>query len=59
MITLPSLLKSAGTVFNLSLPNLFISHFKLVKSDFAATLDVWKPVAPFKSAVVVYWIDLI
>ena len=34
------------------------SALKLAKSDFAATLDVLAPIAPFKSAFVAYW-DLI
>ena len=43
--TLPSLLKSIGTVFNLSTSTLSISAFTLAKSDFAARLDVSTPVA--------------
>ena len=47
-----SLLKSTGTVFNLSTSILSTSAFKLAKSDFAANLEVSTPVAFFKSAFV-------
>ena len=51
--TLLSLLKSTGTVCNLSKSFLSISAFRIVKSDFAANLDVTTPVAFFKSVFVV------
>ena len=47
LTTLFSLLKSTGTVFNLSTSILFTSAFKLDKSDFAANLDVSIPIASF------------
>ena len=47
------LLKSTGTDTNLSIFNLSISAFKLVESDFAASLNVSIPVALFKSVFVV------
>ena len=43
--TLLSLLKSTGTVFNLSTSILSISAFRLAKSDFDAKLDLSTPVA--------------
>ena len=47
--TLITLLKSVGTVFNLSTSSLSALAFKLTKSDFAANSDVSTPAAPFKS----------
>ena len=38
--TLPSILKSVGTVFSLLMSILSTSIFKLVKSDFAAKVEV-------------------
>ena len=52
--TLISLPKSPGTVFNFSTFNLSTSAFYLGKFNFAATLDVLTPAAPFKSAFVAY-----
>ena len=49
LTTLLNLLKSKGTVFNLSTSILSILAFKLAKLDFAATLDVSTPVTFFKS----------
>ena len=49
--TLLSLLKSTGTVFNLSASILLTPAFKVIKSDFAANLEVSVPVAFFKSTV--------
>ena len=49
--TLLSLLTSAGTI-NLSMPILSTSAFKLVKSDFAARLDISTHAAFFKSVFV-------
>ena len=45
LTTLLSLLKSAGTAFNLSTSILSTSPFKLAKSDFSAKLEVSIPVA--------------
>ena len=44
-----SLLISAGTVTSLFLSTLYVSTFKLAKSDSAARLDVPKLVPPFIS----------
>ena len=48
--TLLSLLKSTGTGTNFSLQNLYISAFKLAKSDLEASLDLPIYVAFLKSA---------
>ena len=45
-------IKSTGTVFYLSTSILFISVFRLAKSDFAANLEVSTPGAFFKSVFV-------
>ena len=45
--TLLSLLKSTGTVFNLSISILSISAYRLAESDFATRLDESTPVAFF------------
>ena len=47
-----SLLKSTGTVFNLSASILSTSAFKPAKSDFDAKLDVSAPIAFFKSVFI-------
>ena len=47
--TLLSLLKSTGTVCNLSASNLATFHLKLAKSFFLTNCDVSMPVAPFQS----------
>ena len=48
------LLKSAGTVFSLSISILSTSSLKLARSDFAAKLEVPTPAVSFKSAFVAY-----
>ena len=47
-----SLLKSIGKGFKLSISIFSTSAFKLVKSDFAANLEVSIPIAFFKSVFV-------
>ena len=54
-----SLLKSTGTVFNLSTSILSISVFKPVKSDFAANLDVSTPVSFLNLPSLHNWTNLI
>ena len=46
------MLKSTRKVFDLSASILFISAFRLAKSNFEAILDVSTPVTSFKSAFV-------
>ena len=53
LTTLLSLLKSTGTVFNLTISILSASTFNLAKFDFNARLDVSVPVAFFKSVFVI------
>ena len=48
----PSLFKSIGVVYNLSLSNLSILDFKLAKSNFLANFDVSTLVTFFKSTFV-------
>ena len=52
LTALLNLLKSTGTVFNLSTSILSTSVFKLAKFDSSAKLEVSIPVASFKSAFV-------
>ena len=59
LTTLLSLLKSAGTVFNLSTSILSTSAFRLGKSDLSAILDVSTPVAFFNFAFIAYWANLV
>ena len=50
--TLLNLIKSTGTLLNLSISILSTSVFNLARLDFIARLEVSTPVAPFKSAFV-------
>ena len=49
---LSKLFKPVGNFSNLSISNLSISDFKLVKKNFSGKFDVLLPVAFFKSASV-------